>query len=360
MEMPIDHPTVPASPTAKALESDPAAWDSFVAVSSTPTHLQATAWADVKRTNGWRAKRLAIETHTGPVGLQLLMLTPARMPWGLGYVPRGPVTTGALDRAAIRGVTARIRDHARIDRLAWVRMEPEAEAGHGVEEWLTESGWDHVRHVQPESSRLIDISREEKALWSDLRSSTRWSVNKARRSGLKVVVGDGSRIDDFHALYAPAIARAGVPPRPASHYHDMWQKLAPKGMAHLLFVEREETGEALATVFMVSCGPRIVDLSSGTTQAGDKARANHLLKWDAMMLAREWGFREYDFYGTPVEGISEFKASFGGRPVQYVGAWQLSLAPVGRRVLTTAEQVRRTYWQLRNRGRVGPTDADGG
>ncbi|MFN8620529.1 MAG: GNAT family N-acetyltransferase [Chloroflexota bacterium] len=57
-------------------------------------------------------------------------------------------------------------------------------------------------------------------------------------------------------------------PRAERTYRDMWEHLAPRGMARLLFAEATDTGEAVATLFLVSCGRRVADLYGGTTEEG--------------------------------------------------------------------------------------------
>jgi lipid II:glycine glycyltransferase (peptidoglycan interpeptide bridge formation enzyme) len=354
----VDRPIVPTEPTASALESDAAAWDAFVADSSTPSHLQTSGWADVKRGNGWRAVRLAAGAGASLVGAQLLVLRPRPSPWAIGYVPRGPIVAGPLEAGTIGSITERVRQYAASHRLASVVIEPEAEEGGSIERWLREAGWRPAPHVQPQSSRLIDLTQSEAALWSDLRSSARWSVNKARRSGIRVVEGDEARVAEFHRIYAAAVVQAGIPARGIGAFRTMWSELAPRGMVRLLFAELEATDEPIATVFLVGCGPRIADLSSGTTEQGARLRANHLLKWEAILRSRSWGYRQYDFYGVPRQGIAEFKAAFGGREVHYVGAWEMTIDRLGQRVLSAGQALRRLQWRLGARVGTGAGPED--
>ncbi|MDP8905267.1 MAG: peptidoglycan bridge formation glycyltransferase FemA/FemB family protein [Chloroflexota bacterium] len=341
----------------EALEQNSEAWDEFVAASPQPTHLQTTAWAEIKRANGWRPLRLAGQAGRSVVGAQLLVRRAAGVPWGLGYVPRGPVGD-AVNVEALARFTDRARDAAPGARLAWVRIEPELEVGAGHEQTLARLGWRRAPHVQPESTRIIDLKRPLDEVWNDLHRKCRQSVNKARRLGIRVVDADGDRLSDFYRIHTSAAGRAGIIPRTESTYRQMWQALAPRGMARLLFAEREETGEAVATLFLVSCGQRVVDLYGGTTAEGDSTRANYVLKWEAIERCREWGFAEYDLWGLPRAGIAQFKASFGGREVHYVGAWDLTTDRIGRAVLQAGLATRATYLRFRYGRRSGGEEGD--
>jgi lipid II:glycine glycyltransferase (peptidoglycan interpeptide bridge formation enzyme) len=88
------------------------------------------------------------------------------------------------------------------------------------------------------------------------------------------------------------------------------------------------------------------------TEAAADLRANYLLKWEAIRRSREAGAEEYDLWGLPTAGIAHFKEGFGGREVQYVGAWDLDLDRLGAMAIRSAEAARRQYVRLRNRGRT--------
>lgn len=336
---------------AARLEQDGAAWDAFVAASAQPTHLQTTAWAQIKRANGWRAVRVASQADDGMVGAQILVRRAPGLPWGLGYVPRGPVG-GELNVDTLATITDRLREAAKRHRLAYVTMEPELPPDAADD--LRAVGWRLARHVQPDSTRIIDLDRPTEEIWNDVHRKARQSVNKARRFGIRVVEADGDRLADFHRIHAATAERTHIIPRAMSTFRLMWDALRPRGMARLFFAEKEEGGEAVATLFLVSCGKRVVDLYGGTTPEGDATRANYVLKWEAIERCREAGFKEYDLWGLPRAGIAQFKASWGGREVHYVGAWELPTSLVGRPILRAGLAARGAYVGLRY-GRA-PTD----
>ena len=348
-------------PTAAALEGDDAAWEAFLAGSAAPSHLQSAAWAAVKRPNGWRAFRVAAEVGDRIVGAQVLVQRPRGVPWGMGYLGRGPVTAdGALDRAAILAITARLRTAGRAHRLGYVRMEPELEAGDGrIARELSRASWHRAPHVQPDRTLLLDLAQDEAALLAGMHRKTRQSVAKSERLGVRIVDADGSRMSEFYAIHTDAMTRAGISPRSQRTYQDMWDLLAPRGMARLLFAEATDTGEAIATLLLVCCGRRVVDLYGGTTAEGGRRRANYLLKWEAIRRCKAAGFTEYDLWGLPREGIEQFKSGFGGRQVDYVGAWDLTISPVGKRLLDLGAAGRERYRRWRYRDVHDPADPHG-
>ena len=220
---------------------------------------------------------------------------------------RGPVTgnggevdaaePATLDADALGAFTEKVGDAARRLRLAYVRIEPDLGADSAP--MLRRLGWRPAPHVQPESTRIIELARPLDELWADVHRKARQSVNKARRLGITVVEGDGSRLSDFYEIHTSAAQRAGIVPRAESTYRQMWDVLAPRGMARLLFAERESSAQTVAALFLVSCSKRVVDLYGGTTGDGDATRANYVLKWEAIQRSRAAGFTEYDLWGYP-------------------------------------------------------------
>lgn len=330
----------------RRLETDDGAWDAFVAAAPQATHLQTTPWAATKRANGWRARRVAVEAAGSVLGAQMLVRRAGRLPWALGYIARGPVGAD-LDPASLQALSQRLRDEAGRDRLAYVLFEPEAEAGTGVDEMLAGLGWRRAPSVQPASTRIVDLGRSTDELWADMRGKWRQYVTKSRKAGIRVVAGDEDRLAEFYRIHAGAQRRTGIVPRAESSFHLLWHELAPRGMVRLLIAESEATGEGVAALLIVSCGRRTTELYGGSTPEGNAARANYLLKWEAIVRSRELGFAEYDMWGLPHPGIAHFKAGFGGREVTFVGAWRLSVDRIGTAALSTGIAVRERYLRLR-------------
>jgi lipid II:glycine glycyltransferase (peptidoglycan interpeptide bridge formation enzyme) len=254
----------------------------------------------------------------------------------------------------LQAFTDRLKLEARKQRWAYVTVEPEAPPN--ARELLRRLGWGPTSHVQPPSSRIINLDRPTDDIWNDVHRKARQSVNKARRLGVRVVESDVTRLADFYGIHAGTAERAHFIPREESSFREMWSALAPKGMARLFFAEKEETGEAVATLFLVTCGSRAFDLYGGTTSEGDGLRANYVLKWEVIERAREAGAKEYDLWGLPREGIAQFKSAWGGDEVHYVGAWNVVVSSVGAAALRSAMSARGGYVRMR----YGRAPRDGG
>ena len=335
---------------------EPADWDRFVEASDPGSYLQLSGWAAVKAVNGWSAHRISTgPAGADPIGAQILVRRPRPMPWGFAYAPRGPVA-GSWDAVALEAFTAAARDGlpAAAGQVSHVRIDPEIEADGPLDpdgalrRALTTAGWRPATPIQPNATRIIDLRADEDALWADLRKKWRQYVNKARTGGIVVVDAGAERLGEFYRIYRETADRAGFLIRAESAYRDVWTAFAPTGNARLLFAQTAG-GDPQATLFLVRCGPRVVEPYGGMTAAGGESRANYLLKWEAIRSSRDAGATSYDLWGLATGGIAHFKTGFGGREVRYVGAWDLVLSPVGRAAYEVAQRTR-VGWARRRGG----------
>lgn len=346
--------------------AEPDAWDAFVIENELGSYLQRSAWARVKAVNGWTSARV-VAGGGAPIGAQVLLRRPRPLPWAFAYAPRGPVaaawteaTVGAFTDALRTGLPGRV-SHVRIDPE--VERDGPLDADGSLRRTFAAAGWRSAPPIQPPSTRLIDLAADEGALWGDLRKKWRQYVNKARSNGVTVVELAGDPIGPFYAIYRETAARAGFLIRVEQAYRDVWDAFRPSGDATILFAI-DAQGTPQAALFLVRTGRRVVEPYGGMTAAGAALRANYLLKWEAIRRARAAGAATYDLWGLAHPGIAHFKTGFGGREVRFVGAWDLVLSGLGRRVYLAAQGARvaraRRRAGLAAAGAPGLSGADAG
>lgn len=335
---------------------DDRSWDAFASAAEPGSYLQLAGWARVKAVNGWRMTRLlaAGSESAAAVGAQVLLRRPRPLPWAFAYAPRGPLSA-SWTPATVDAFTSAARTLGDGDlRVSHLRIDPEierdgpADVDGAVRRALRADGWRPATPIQPNATRIIDLAPDEDALWGDLRKKWRQYVNKARSAGITVSDAEGDALPEFHRIYRETAERAGFLIRTEQAYRDIWEAFRPAGNARLLFARRPD-GEAVATLFLVRSGTRVVEPYGGMTADGGASRANYLLKWEAIRSSREQGATSYDLWGLATGGIEHFKTGFGGREVRYIGAWDLVLDPLGRQAYERAQQAR-VWWARRRHG----------
>jgi serine/alanine adding enzyme len=351
--------------------ADVATWDRFVAEHPGGSFMQLSAWAEVKARNGWSAVRTIVGGTSAGIGAQILLRRPRPLPWTYAYAARGPVAA-TFDAASIEAFTDAVRTGLRplAGRVSHLRIDPEIEAdgpadpGGSLRSALAAAGWRPAPTIQVNSSRIIDLHPDEETLFGDLMTTWRQNVKRGRKAGIVVSDAGPEGLAEFLAIHFETARRAGFATRSEAVFRAVWEAFSARGAARLLFA-RAPDGEALATLFLLRCGDRVVEPWAGMTARGAAARANYLLKWEAITSSRAQGATSYDMWGGLMfPGIAAFKKGFGGREVTYIGAWDLVLDPVGwlayapgRRALL---QARGGLRHLVGRGAAGPDPSAAG
>jgi lipid II:glycine glycyltransferase (peptidoglycan interpeptide bridge formation enzyme) len=342
-------------------------WNAFVERAPGRSFPQLWEWGELREPSGWRAVRFAVgKSREEPIaGAQVLIRQVPMLGWRLGYAPRGPI--GDFDdRETRRSFMAALRHLGATERIATLKVDPEATASDAFGKALLTAPWREASKVQPPRTRLIDLALEEDALLAQMSKKHRQYVHKAEREGVTVTQLSPSAtpdetavaLADFYRIYADTAERAGFAARVQDYYERVWSLFAPAGHARLFFAV--SGGERVATLFHFTCGDRAAEAYGGMTDAGADSRANYLLKWEAIRAFRAQGFASYDLWGIATGGIAHFKEGFGGRQVDYVGARDLPLQPVqdaALRVLLPAYGIaQRTRLRLSGRKLAGSDD----
>ena len=336
--------------------TDAGAWDSLVAMHPHGHLLQSWAWGRLKGEFGWQPLRIAVadagtSSDRLPAAAQLLI----RRFMGLSvcYVPRGPLFSGdpAVDTVLLQA----LRRIARRQRAAFLRLEPNVLESDGaaprLHSDLQVAGFRVAEPLQPRTSIHLDLAPEPERLFAAFSKGHRADVRRAERNGISVRVGAADAdLDSFYTIMQATAARAGFGIHAREYYRRAWQLAGEQ--ARLLIAGRPEEGD-LAAFLILAHGREGQYMYSGSTEAGLKAGANHLLQWHAIRWVRERGCARYDLWGVPeivgqlltateaerdqveeqarsdpLYGAYRFKKGWGGAIVRYLPAYdQVYLAP---------------------------------
>lgn len=322
--------------------SDEALWDARVR--QLPLHhvLQAWAWGSFKDRWGWTPTRLLWQEGTETVAAAQLLRRPIpRTPFGIGYVPKGPL----FDPANLAVATSVLQDvvaEARRQRCLFVKIDPDVQASNQpFVRGLVAAGWQRGEPIQFANTGVIDLRPDEEALLAEMKSKTRYNVRLAERKGVEVRPGAPAEFEPFYEMYRETGERDGFLIRPRDYYLDLWRDFHARGLAHLLLAWVE--GEPVAGVMLFRFGERAWYFYGASTEKHRAAMPNYALQWEAVRWAKTQGATEYDLWGAPddpddpddgMAGVWRFKTGFNAQFREQIGAWDYPVYPLGYRGYT--------------------------
>jgi lipid II:glycine glycyltransferase (peptidoglycan interpeptide bridge formation enzyme) len=312
---------------------------------------QSRAWAEHRRTSGWRPRFLVADD-----GGRALALT---RPWPLvggssAYVPRGPVAIGATAGALGLRLVA-FADALAADGIDVVAADAEIPAAeHAYRAALEAAGFHAIEELQPSRHRVslpLEGLTEDDA-FAGISKSTRQRIRKGEEVVESVVrhdtrvapsgVGHGfsepteaseEALDRFYDLLLETGERRHFSFGPRGSFVAWWRAALAAG--HLVYLEARAAGAPVAGLVLYRHGDRLSTVHSGdhAEQRDEIPGALHLLRWRAIQLAIRERRAEMDLGGVdvvgargepkegdPLYGLYQHKRSFGGHWLELTGA----------------------------------------
>jgi len=318
--------------------------------------LQSWAWGELKSRFGWTALRL----HLDGAAAQILF---RRLPLGLtiAYIPKGPLVDWS-EAAQCRALFSAIHAEAKRQRAVFLKVEPDLDASRDADDgqigpaddsqlpsshrnaldFLTASGFTPADTIQPSTSLVIDLSRDEASILAAMKQKTRYNIRLAEKRGVTVRQGSAADVVIFHTLAQTTAHRNEFGVHSLDYYQTAYDLFAPDRCA-LLIAEAE--GEPLAALMVFSQAHMAYYFYGASSNTQRQLMAPYLVQWAAIRWAQSRGHRCYDLWGIPdadsatleaefgqrqdgLWGVYRFKRGFGGRHVQSIGAFDYVYQPL--------------------------------
>ncbi|NLE75455.1 MAG: peptidoglycan bridge formation glycyltransferase FemA/FemB family protein, partial [Chloroflexi bacterium] len=203
-------------------------WDGWLQELPSAHALQSSGWAEFKAGYGWQPQALRLHEGEQTQALALLLVRRLRgLPWGVGYVPKGPCLRDPDRLDLWQDVLAALERLARRERLLFVKIDPDVERPADDEiaplpQLLGQRGWQaSAEQVQFRNTVLLDLTPEPEALLEAMHPKTRYNIRLAARRGVTVRPGTGSDLPAFYHLYQTTSQRDGFLIRPYAYYRDL-------------------------------------------------------------------------------------------------------------------------------------------
>ena len=179
--------------------------------------------------------------------------------------------------------------------------------------------------------------RSEADLLAGFNQQWRRNIRKAEQAGVVVRIGGRDDLPRFHECYVQTAARDGFTPRPLSYFTTMWQHMsaeAPERIS-LYLAEHADFPGVIAATLMTRVGTHVWYSYGASATAARDLRPSNAIQWAMMRDALNTGAAVYDLRGISstldstdrLFGLLQFKVGTGGYAQEYVGEWDLVLAP---------------------------------
>ncbi len=318
-------------------------FSNFVATNSGGSFLQSWEWGDWQVRLGRTVFRFKILDNSG---LQIASVQLVKMLLPLGqfylYSPYGPVWANNFKFQISNFQTILNELISKFPNAVFIRIEPK-----GLD--LVTSNLSLVtksNNIQPGKTLVIDLTKTEEQLLSEMHHKTRYNIKVAQKHGVEIqdeftiTNGHGLFFDEALKLISETANRQGFKTFTPEYYKKMVDFFTlhhrEEIKLHIYKAIFSANGGSssgghntiLATAFMLDFGNTRTFLFGGSGENNKNVMAPYLLHWKAIQDAKTVGLTNYDFWGIETSsgetpGFVRFKLGFGGREVIYGGAYDV-------------------------------------
>jgi len=300
--------------------------------------LQSWGWGEFQESLGCEVLRFSWEEKIFVQAIKMLL------PFGkfYWYIPRGPVV---LDKSvdvneAMRDLSKELEKQGAL----FLRIDPISTTP-PLNPPLSKGG-EVVASTQPECTRILDLSKDEEVLLSEMHQKTRYNIRLAEKKSVKIRKG---AIEEFIRLNHQTKKRDKFTSHSDEHYQKMIKTL-PSDFIKIWHAEYE--GKILASALVLYYKDTATYVHGASSDEHKNIMAPHLLHWKIIQDAKMKGFKNYDLYGAnPLEenhpaykkswqGISRFKAGFSGGLICYPHSFDLIYRPFWYRIYKLLKSIK--------------------
>jgi len=327
-----------------ALDNQKEKWNQFV-MENNGSFLQSWQWGEFQELLGRKIWRIEM------AGLRGLVIK-HNLPLGKSYLycPRGPV--GQISPNGFERFLEENKKIAHSEKSIFFKIEPSRSDLFDTEtrsdlfdttffcknykKRLYQKG---LTSIQPDKTLILDITKSEEELLSQLHQKTRYNIRLAQKKGVTVEESN-EKIDDFLRLLKQTAKRDKFHPHPQVYYQKMLDVLGKEGMIKLFLAKYQS--QIIAANIVCFFGSTATYLHGASDYDSRHLMAPYLCQWQAICQAKKLDFRFYDFWGIDEKkwpGPTRFKKGFGGQEVDYPGAFDLVFQPIWYQVYNLARRV---------------------
>jgi len=304
--------------------------------------LQSWQWGEFQ---GKMSKifRLGIEDNGELVAVATLIKIPLAFGLNYFYSPRGPIFKLKVESEKLKIYNYFFNEVAKIaqkEKALFLRFEPN-EPTNNFELLTFNFKLNKTIDIQPSKTSILDLTKDEDELLATMHQKTRYNIRLAEKKEVVISENNKEKFNVWWELMNETRQRDGFKLHKKEYYLKMLE--LPENFLKIFLASYNN--RIIAGMMVAFFGDTVTYLHGVSANEDRNVMAPYLLQWYVIKLAKQSGFKYYDFYGIDEEkwpGVTRFKLGFGGREVNYPGTYDLVFDKNSYNVYKFLRKIRRT------------------
>lgn len=312
--------------------------------------LQTANWGKVYEISGDKVYYLGFYESEVLVGTALAIVKPARRGRYL-EIPGGPILDWG-DPALISAVFTELQKIAAENKCVFVRLRPNiADTPENRKVFEDNRLKASPMHLHAEHTVVLDLTRPEDQLLSDMRRQTRYEVRRAQKLGIKVSFSsEKSAFAEFYEVQKDTARRQNFIPSSQDFIFAQHEAFLDKARIY----KAELDGKVLAYGLIIMQSPEAIYHEAASTPANHSLPGSYALQWQIIKDAKSLGIERYNLFGIAppnsphhrYAGVTTFKTGFGGSQLSYLPAHDLVVDTLKYQITKIIEIIRKKKRKL--------------
>ena len=311
-------------------------WDNWLLQNDlTSSYLQSWHWGEMMERVGQKVERVQIWDNNKIVAVAQIIYKPLPFGWQYAFCPKGMVVSESRIENQESRIYETLINYLQNKKCIFFRVEPNHLSIINDSKFLIHQSID----INPRATLVLDITKTEEELLSQMHSKTRYNLKIAEKHGLKVNTEKDFNI--FWKLLQKTGARDKFNLHPENSYKNV---MMDNAVDQITVYDKDD--KAIVAGGFVGFGDTYVYLYGALDYDARNLMGTYLMQWSAIKQAKKLGYKYYDFFGiaprmkgvkSKEKGISEheyderhsyagitrFKLGFGGEVKENPGTFDV-------------------------------------
>ncbi|OGF26412.1 hypothetical protein A2331_05760 [Candidatus Falkowbacteria bacterium RIFOXYB2_FULL_34_18] len=296
--------------------------NSFVGAQKHSQFLQSWEWGEFQESWGNKVVRLGFEDQKKLV--MALTLIKVSLPFLKSYLFAPRIGIKYLTEDQLKFIFDSIEGIAQKEKAIFFRFEPRTKFSISNFTHQTTMGQFLIYKtidIQPPKTIILNLEKEEEELLRAMHQKTRYNIGLAQRKG--IFIREGNPENDFEEFWR-IMEQTKDRDMFRSHSKGYYRKMLLLDNIKLFVAEFE--GRVISANIISFFGNMATYIHGASSNEHRNIMAPYLLQWHVIKLAKEKGYKYYDFHGIDAQkwpGVTRFKKGFGGDEINYQGTFDL-------------------------------------
>ncbi len=308
-------------------------WEEFNLSTPDPSFLQSWYWGNFHEALGNKVVRIAFLEKGKLRGIAQVIREKAKS--GTHFLcPAGPVIDFKNTSLFLRFVDT-IKKLSKKEKVVYLRIRPQILDDPKQRKFLKKNGFVSAPlHLHAETTWKLDLSPPIDEILKNMRKTTRYLIRRAEKDGVCVKQSTNPKeAATLYRLQMETVQRHKFAPFSKEFFAKLSQAFLPT--KNLIFLKACFKNKTQAIAMFMLYGKEVTYHYSGSSNEYPKISSSYAMLWEAIKMAKQKGFKLFNFWGIAPEGtknhrfsgVTTFKTGFGGFRVNYIHAHDLPTSP---------------------------------